>query len=86
MDEERKYVEYARQLAQGLCKGIVEVERRIDERGILLLIKAEKADIPVLIGKGGNTITAIRTLINAAGRIEGEKVSVKVPDPNGTSF
>lgn len=85
MDEEKSYVAYCQQLFQGICRGTVEVERSVDDRGTLLSVRIGKGDMPAAIGRGGSNITAIRTLVNAAGKAAGEKVSVKVIEPEGNS-
>ncbi len=80
-EDEKKYITYCRQLFQGICRGEVVMEEILDERGVLLNIKVGKADMPLVIGVGGRHVAAIRTLVHAAGRAEGEKVSVKIIEP-----
>jgi hypothetical protein len=45
----------------------VRVERKIDERGVLLTLFIAPADMPVIIGKQGRTIDALRTLLRIVG-------------------
>ena len=48
-----------------------------DERHVTVLVCAESNDIARLIGKGGVTATAIREVVNVAGKINGTRVFVK---------
>ena len=48
-----------------------------DERHVVILVCAESSDIARLIGKGGVTATAIREVVNVAGKINGIRVFVK---------
>ena len=57
------------------------VEESEDERGRLLSISIAKADMGRIIGKGGETISAVRTLVHTAGSQQGLRVSVKVLEP-----
>lgn len=52
----------------------VHVERKVDERGVLLTLSANKQDAGKIIGKGGQTIIAIRILL----RIIGSKMNAKI--------
>lgn len=80
METEKRYVEYCRQVVQGIVRGPVEVERILDDRGVLLLIRVEPKEIGAVIGRQGETINAIRKLMKCAGAIEDDGVSVKVAD------
>jgi predicted RNA-binding protein YlqC (UPF0109 family) len=41
-------------------------------------IAARKSDVPRIIGKGGHTIQAIRTLLNASAHRRGQKASLEI--------
>lgn len=45
---------------------------------ILLHLVANKADIPKIIGKGGHTIQALRSLLQASGQKKGVRVSLEI--------
>ncbi len=49
-----------------------------DERGTLLSVRVAKQDMALVIGREGETVRAIRTLIHLAGVRKDKKVSVKV--------
>jgi predicted RNA-binding protein YlqC (UPF0109 family) len=47
---------------------------------IIYQLSLRKSDVGRLIGKGGNTITAIRELLTAAGEKQGVKVALEILD------
>lgn len=57
------------------------VTRTQDERGVLLTVEADKFDYGKIIGKQGETIKAVRTIINCYGMALNSKLSVKVAAP-----
>lgn len=77
---ENKYISYLEDIVKGLVKNPedVRIEKIKDDMGILLKLSLNKEDLGVVIGKGGETIKAIRTLVNIIGRQENAKVSVKI--------
>lgn len=56
----------------------VEVEIKEDEMGTLLLLKINKNDMWTVIGKGGKTIDAIRTVLRVYGSKTNARVNLKV--------
>lgn len=59
----------------------VKVDRVIDERGVLLTLKVDPKDIGIVIGKKGQTVTAVRTLLKIIGTQEKAYVNLKVELP-----
>ncbi len=51
-----------------------------DELGILYTLSIDKADLGRVIGKQGDTINAIRTVVRVVGLSHGIRPSVKIPD------
>ncbi len=45
---------------------------------VIFHLTTRKSDIPRIIGKGGHTIQAIRTLLNAAAHKRGLKASLEI--------
>lgn len=45
---------------------------------VVFHIAARKTDVPKIIGKGGHTIQAIRTLLNASAQKRGIKASLEI--------
>jgi predicted RNA-binding protein YlqC (UPF0109 family) len=63
----------------------VKVERRVDEMGVLLTLKVDRADMGKVIGKDGNTAKAIRTLLRVVGIKNNARVNLKIEEPEGGS-
>ncbi|HEY5705260.1 MAG TPA: KH domain-containing protein [Terrimicrobiaceae bacterium] len=45
---------------------------------VIFHLATRKSDVPRIIGKGGHTIQAIRTLLNAAAHRRGLKASIEI--------
>ncbi len=58
----------------------VEVSETHDDRGTLLSLHVAPDDMGKVIGRGGRTARAIRTVIRAAGTRANEHVSVEIVD------
>jgi uncharacterized protein len=61
----------------------VIVERIIDERGVLLTLKINPADMGYVIGKQGQTAKAVRTLLKIVGAQNNARVNLKIIEPEG---
>jgi len=61
----------------------VEVVRKVDEMGVLLTLKIDAADMGKIIGRGGNTAKAIRTLLRVVGLKNRSRVNLKIEEPEG---
>lgn len=59
----------------------VEVDRRIDQLGVLITLKINKADMGTVIGKNGQTAKAIRTLLRVIGSKTNARINLKIIDP-----
>lgn len=57
----------------------VNVER--DDLGILVSVTVDESDMGKLIGKSGQTISALRTLVRIMGAKENERINIKVIEP-----
>src|SRR5581483_4415591 len=58
----------------------VKVERRIDERGVLLELTVDPEDLGRVIGKRGSTAQSIRTLLRALGTKNDARYNLKIVD------
>ncbi|EKE29500.1 MAG: hypothetical protein ACD_2C00161G0005 [uncultured bacterium (gcode 4)] len=73
-------VEFLKFIVTSLVKNVedVEIERKDDDMGTLLLLKINKDDMGTVIGKGGKTIDAIRTVLRVYGSKTNARVNLKV--------
>lgn len=64
----------------------VKIERRIDEKGVLLELSVHPEDLGRVIGKRGSTAQSIRTLLRALGTKNDARYNLKIidtgPPPN----
>lgn len=60
----------------------VQIDRSVDERGVLLTLKINPADMGFVIGRQGQTARAIRTLLKIVGARNNARVNLKIYDPN----
>ena len=62
----------------------VQVERTVDEMGVLLTLKLDQADMGYIIGRKGQTAQAIRTLLKIVGAKNNARVNLKIYEPEGS--
>ena len=81
-----QYEDYCRFILQGLCKSSqISIERSLDEMGVLLTVSGiSSPDMRFVIGKDGNHVKAIRTLLRAYGLAEHAQISLKILEPDGS--
>lgn len=58
----------------------IVIERKEDELGILLTLKVNKEDMWSIIGKNGNIVSSIRTLLKILGSKLWKRINLKVLD------
>ncbi len=58
----------------------VQVERRIDEKGVLLELTVDSEDLGRVIGKRGATAQSLRTLLRALGTKNDARYNLKIVD------
>jgi hypothetical protein len=82
-------MEQDKQFLETVVKSIVNnpndvvVDRTIDERGVLLTLKTNPADMGYVIGRKGQTAQSIRTLLKIIGAKNNSRVNLKIYDPEG---
>jgi len=59
----------------------VQVERTVDEMGVLLKVKLADKDAGAVIGKGGKTIQTIRRIMSIVGMKNNARINVKLDVP-----
>lgn len=57
------------------------VEAKTDELGILITVRVSERDMGKLIGKSGQTIKSVRTLLRVIGGAANQRVNLKVLEP-----
>ena len=62
-------------------KDELSIDQVRDDMGILLTVKVSDNDMGKLIGKSGQTIKALRTLLRIIGGNANERVNLKVLEP-----
>jgi len=62
----------------------VKATRTIDERGVLLTLDINPADMGYIIGRKGQTAQAIRTLLKIIGAKNNARVNLKINEPEGS--
>ena len=76
----KEFIEYiAKQLVDNPDKVSVE-ETTPDEHTIELTLKVDESDIGKVIGKHGNTVNAMRALLNAVGGKTHRRITLKIFD------
>jgi len=62
----------------------VKVDRTVDDRGVLLTLSINPADMGKVIGKEGKTAEALRTLLRIIGAKNNARVNLKILEPEGS--
>lgn len=62
-------------------KNALLVEGKIDDLGILLTVRVGDKDMGKLIGKSGQTVKALRTLLRILGGNASQRINLKVLEP-----
>lgn len=57
-----------------------------DAMGTLLNVQLHNSDMPQVIGKGGATADAVRTLVRTFGGLNQARVAVKFDEPEGGRY
>lgn len=61
----------------------VNINRTVDEMGVLLTLDVHADDMGKIIGRSGNTAKAIRTLLRVVGMKHDARVNLKINEPEG---
>jgi hypothetical protein len=81
-DQDKKFLEIVVKQIVANPNDVV-VDRTIDERGVLLTLEINPADMGYVIGRKGQTAQAIRTLLKIVGAKNNSRVNLKIYDPEG---
>lgn len=63
----------------------VKVDRKVDEMGVLLLLKVHPLDMGQIVGRQGATAKAIRSLLRIVGIRNNARVNLKIEEPEGST-
>ncbi|MDF1497733.1 MAG: KH domain-containing protein [Patescibacteria group bacterium] len=63
----------------------VQIERSVDEMGVLISLKINQADMGQVIGRQGSTAKSIRTLLRVIGAKNNARVNFKIIEPEGST-
>lgn len=61
----------------------VKIDRKVDEMGVLLVLRVNPEDMGQIIGRQGSTAKAIRTLLRIVGLRSNARVNLKIEEPEG---
>jgi uncharacterized protein len=59
----------------------LHIDSKIDSLGILLTVRVSDRDMGKLIGKGGQTVKALRTLLRILGGSAQQRINLKILEP-----
>jgi predicted RNA-binding protein YlqC (UPF0109 family) len=76
---DQQFIEYVVKSLVGKPEA-VQVERRIDEKGVLLELTVDPDDLGRVIGKRGATAQSLRTLLRALGTKNDARYNLKIID------
>jgi len=81
------YVEVLETIIKNLVNNpeAVKITRSLDELGVLLKIKVHPQDMGLLIGRRGEMIKAIKTIMRAIGIKNYARINIKIEEPRPVS-
>ena len=84
-DEQFAYQDLLEYIVKGLVDhpDDVTIERKVDEMGVLMILKVNPEDMGQIIGRQGSTARSIRTLVRIAGLKAHARVNLKIEEPEG---
>jgi predicted RNA-binding protein YlqC (UPF0109 family) len=65
-------------------KDQLHIDSKVDELGILLTVQVSDRDMGKLIGKGGQTVKALRTLLRLLGGNMQQRINLKILEPQAS--
>ncbi len=75
---------FLRYVLESICddRDQLVITAKEDELGILLTVQVSESDMGKLIGKGGQTVKALRTLLRLLGGNAHQRINLKILEPN----
>jgi predicted RNA-binding protein YlqC (UPF0109 family) len=83
MECEKNAVDFVRYIIEQLCedKDSISIESNVDDLGIFITVSVGESDMGKLIGKQGQNISAVRTLVRIIGARDNQRINLKVVEP-----
>ncbi len=80
MADNEKALDFVRYVLEQICeyKNDIDLNQQDDELGTLISIRVNEADMGKIIGKNGQTISALRLLVRGMGAKNNQKINLKV--------
>lgn len=85
MEQDQQFVEF---VVKAIVNNpdAVRTERIVDERGVLISLHVDQSDMGYVIGRSGQTARSIRTLLKIVGAKNNARVTLKIIEPEGSTF
>jgi uncharacterized protein len=77
----KEFIEYIVKQLVDSPESVVIESSSVDEHPLNFTVKVDDKDVGKVIGKHGNTINALRTLLIAVGAKDRKKVMLKIMEP-----
>lgn len=65
-------------------RGELKIEGKTDDLGVLLTVRVSARDMGKLIGKGGQTVKALRTLVRVIGGNSSQRINIRILEPDSS--
>jgi uncharacterized protein len=62
----------------------IEITRKVDEMGVLLILKVDRSDMGIVIGRNGEMANAIKKYIKKVGQVNNMNIRLRIDEPQGT--
>lgn len=62
-------------------RAALHISSKVDDLGVLLTVRVSDNDMGKLIGKGGQTVKALRTLLRLLGSGGAQRINLKILEP-----
>lgn len=59
----------------------VEITRKVDEMGVLLILKVSREDMGIVIGRNGEMANAIKKYIKKVGQVNNMNIRLRIDEP-----
>lgn len=59
----------------------LKIEQRLDDLGVLFTVHVSEKDMAKLIGKNGQTVKSLRTLLRVVGGLTNQRINLRIVEP-----